>query len=53
MKKNAAKSKATRNLPAKTLPSSKAAGVTGGKGCCKGTHIPEVTIEVWRAGGSK
>jgi len=50
MKKNAAKSKATRNLPAKTLPANKAAGVTGGKGSCKGSHIPEVTIEMWRAG---
>jgi len=54
MKRNAAKSRATRNLPARTLPSSKADGVTGGKGSCKGTHIPEVTIEMWRAGsGSK
>ena len=51
MKRNAAKSKATRNLPAKTLPASMAAGITGGKGICKGTHIPEVVIEMWRAGG--
>jgi hypothetical protein len=51
MKKNAAKSKAPRNLPAKTLSANMAAGVSGGKGCCKGTHIPEVVIEMRKAGG--
>jgi hypothetical protein len=47
----AAKAKATRNLPGKTLPANMAAGVTGGKGCCKGSHIPEVVIEMRKAGG--
>lgn len=46
MKKKAAKSKATRNLPAKTLGVNKAAGVKGGKGA----HIKEVVIEVVRVG---
>jgi hypothetical protein len=53
MKTNAARSKATRNLPVKTLPANLAAGVTGGKPCCKGSHIPEVKIELTRADSNK
>jgi hypothetical protein len=52
-KKQAAKAKAARgirNLPAKSLNAKQAGGVKGGKlheAACKGTHLPEVVIEVW------
>ena len=59
--KKAAKSKAAargiRSLPAKALAAKQAGGVKGGlidkaspklhEAACKGTHLPEVTIELW------